>query len=143
MSTKFKLNNQVHFGEVLYFTCLAMEGELPRPDKVPDKVDPDHNWEFVDVALIRLFSVPDHELLTISHHTVPSCLALQDIWVISIKDVLSVVGMIPHMPQLPSGVTEAHFFILEKPGLDVSRLGIQHDDAEDNDEDEAGNGAVE
>lgn len=32
------------------------------------------------------------------------------------------VAMIPHTPRLPSGVTEARFFMMEKPGLDISPL---------------------
>jgi len=140
ISAKFKLDDQVRFGEVLYFTRLAVQGELPPPDEV----DADRNWQFVDVALIQLFSAPDHALLTISHHTVSSCLALQDIRAVSIRDILSVVRMIPHTPRLPSGVTEARFFVLEKPGLDVSQLGIQHNNVDnDNDDQAIDNGAVE
>ncbi|KIJ57914.1 hypothetical protein HYDPIDRAFT_184253 [Hydnomerulius pinastri MD-312] len=76
------------------------------------------NWRFADVALIKLFSAADQELLALSHKTVPSCIALQDIRVIQIKNILSVVAIIPHTPRLPSGVMQDRFFVVEKPGLD-------------------------
>lgn len=45
---------------------------------------------------------------------------------VDVKQIQSVVAMIPHKPMLPSGVMEEEdrFFMLEKPGLDISNVGI-------------------
>ncbi|KAF9219884.1 hypothetical protein BS17DRAFT_716393 [Gyrodon lividus] len=51
---------------------------------------------------------------------------LNEIQVIDIKAIISVVGMIPHTPHLPSGVTEDHFFLLERPGLDLTHFAVPH-----------------
>lgn len=74
------------------------------------------------MAIICLYSLPDEDLLQISSQTVVSCSRLADICVVDVKQILSVVAMIPHTPRLPSGVTEARFFMMEKPGLDISPL---------------------
>jgi hypothetical protein len=44
-----------------------------------------------------------------------------DLWVIDAKLILSVVAMVPH--NLFPGETLEHYFVVEKPGLDVARLG--------------------
>ena len=55
--------------------------------------------------------------------------------IINMKTIKSVVAMIPHKIVLVSGVEEERFFILEKPGLDVSDLVAPynpgHDDTDD------------
>ncbi|KAG2341727.1 hypothetical protein BDR05DRAFT_887771, partial [Suillus weaverae] len=61
-----------------------------------------------------------------------------------IKYILGVVGMVPHKPTLPSGVTEDCYFMVEKPGLDIATFGILYeghaaqDDQLDEQEAEAG-----
>ncbi|KAF9226184.1 hypothetical protein BS17DRAFT_697841, partial [Gyrodon lividus] len=122
---------QIYFGEALYYTCLAIEADLLNRNEA----DPDSNWHFADIVLVKLFSVPDQQLLDLSHNTLPSCQALQETRLIQIKDILSVVAMIPHMPCLPSGVTQECFFTMEKPGLDVSHFGIRGE-REDGDDDD-------
>ncbi|KAG1839882.1 hypothetical protein DFJ58DRAFT_718471 [Suillus subalutaceus] len=91
-NVKIKYHGEVRFGEVLYFTRLSM------------------------------YSHPDDDLLQLSSHTVTSCSRLEDICVISIKQILSVVAMIPHKPILPSG-----------PGLDLSSIGIANVPPDDKD----------
>ncbi|KAG2050113.1 hypothetical protein BDR06DRAFT_984131 [Suillus hirtellus] len=68
--------------------------------------DEDHDWCWHDVALIQI-----------------------------IKQILSVIAMIPHKPILPSGVMdeEGQFFMLEKPGLDLSSVGITNVPPDDED----------
>ncbi|KAG2082732.1 uncharacterized protein F5147DRAFT_748992 [Suillus discolor] len=83
----------------------------------------DADWRFADVAIIQLYSLPDDTLLQLSSQTVASCSHLDDLCVVPVKKIISVVAMIPHMPKLPSGVIEECFFMLEKPGLQISNLG--------------------
>jgi len=43
---------------------------------------------------------------------------------IGVKDIDSVVAMIPHKPEIPDEpVVEQRFFVVEKPGLDVAHMG--------------------
>ncbi|KIK80211.1 hypothetical protein PAXRUDRAFT_69977, partial [Paxillus rubicundulus Ve08.2h10] len=58
---------------------------------------------FANVALVQLLSPPDNALLKNSCMTVPMCQATQEVCVINIKDIVSVVGMVPHSPHLPFG----------------------------------------
>ncbi|KAF8121390.1 hypothetical protein EV363DRAFT_1186300, partial [Boletus edulis] len=89
---KFKMDRQISFGEVLYYTRLAVN-------------DPEaaQAFYFLNVALVRLFSPPDNQLLNMSYSVVASCQATQEIRVINVKDICSVVGMIPHSITLAGG----------------------------------------
>ncbi|KAG1747771.1 uncharacterized protein EDB91DRAFT_1011614, partial [Suillus paluster] len=99
--------------EVLYFTQLPVEAGIDDNDN--------QIWVWKDVAVISMFSLPDNDLLELSCHTVSSCrLEDDDVCVIDIKSILGVVGMVPHKPTLPSGVTEDRYFMVEKPGLDIA-----------------------
>lgn len=53
----------------------------------------------------------------------------------NIKKIRSVVGMVPHTPTLPSGISEGRFFLVERPSLDVSDLGVPYPGYEDYDVD--------
>ncbi|KAG1841459.1 hypothetical protein C8R48DRAFT_620208, partial [Suillus tomentosus] len=117
-----RLDGQIHYGEVIYFTRLANLGA-------------DDEWQYTNVAVLELFSPPDEELLELSSGTVVSCIQLDEIIVTDVKNIASVVAMIPHKPTLPSGVTEDRFFMLEKPGLDISTLGVRDDGHEEDQED--------
>ncbi|KAG2065756.1 hypothetical protein BDR04DRAFT_1121638 [Suillus decipiens] len=66
-----------------------------------------HVVQCEDVAIICLYSHPDEDLLQLSSQTVVYCSQLEDIYVIDVKQILSMVAIIPHTPRLPSGVTEA------------------------------------
>lgn len=89
----------------------------------------------MDVVLLQLYSHPDEALLEVSSQTVVSCIQLNEFTVTHVKNIASVVAMIPHKPTLPSGVTEDRFFMLEKPGLDISTLGVRDDENEEDQED--------
>ncbi|KAG0693975.1 hypothetical protein DFH29DRAFT_815817 [Suillus ampliporus] len=119
---KLKYRGQERYGEVLYFTQLAVEADL---------LD-DADWRFADIAVIQLYSLPDNALLELSSHTVASCSRLDDICIVPVKKIISVIAMIPHKLKLPSGIIEERFFLLEKPGLQISNLGINHVDEDDN-----------
>ncbi|KAG1847253.1 hypothetical protein C8R48DRAFT_615779 [Suillus tomentosus] len=124
-NVQLKYNGQERYGKVLYFTRLAVEADI---------LD-DADWRFADVAIIQLYSLPDDALFQLSSHTVASCSPLDDVCVVPVKKIISVVAMIPHTPKLPSGVIEDRFFMLQKPGLQISNLGINHVDEDDNDND--------
>jgi hypothetical protein len=108
-----------------------------------DDPDVDEDWQFVDVAIIRMYSLPDEALLQLSSQTVASCIHPNEVVVVNIKNIVSVVAMIPHRPMLPSGVVEDRFFMLEKPGLEISMLGIPDNGYQDDDDNDAGNADVE
>jgi hypothetical protein len=75
------------------------------------------------LALVSLYSLPHNELFENSHHTLLSCVYEGDahLHVIDIKSIMSVVAMVPHHP-FP-GDDQDRYFVVEKPGLDVARLG--------------------
>jgi hypothetical protein len=127
------INRQTRFAEVLYYTRLA----VAEPDA--DDADDDAGYHFIDIAVVQMYSPPDEQLLRLSSHTVVSCALLDEVSVVNVKTIMSVVAMIPHEPRLPSGITEDRFFMLEKPGLDIANFGIPYhenlgDDAEDVDD---------
>jgi hypothetical protein len=74
-------------------------------------------------ALVSVWSDPDMDLLRESSETVYSCRYRGDacLRVIDVKTITSVVAMIPMTPRDADSST--HFFLLEKPGLEIQRLG--------------------
>lgn len=119
---KFTYNGQERFGEVQYFTRLAMNAMTEGTSEA---------WQFEDIALIRLYSLPDEALLKISSHTLISSKLLDELVVVHVKSLKSVVGMIPHRLRHPS---EDRFFLMEKPGLDILQLGIPYSVYQDDDD---------
>ena len=79
----------------------------------------------------------DEALLKDSSHTFVSSKLSGEFVVICIKSIKSIIGMIPHCLKRPSGTTEDCFFLLEKPGLDVSQLGISYNVYQDEDDQDA------
>ncbi|KAG1905035.1 uncharacterized protein F5891DRAFT_922696, partial [Suillus fuscotomentosus] len=112
-NVKLLINRQIRFAEVLYYTRLA----VAEPDT--DDVDDNASYHFIDIAVVQMYSPPDDPLLRLSSQTVVSCTLLDEVSVVNVKEIMSVVAMIPHEPRLPSGITEDRFFMLEKPGLDI------------------------
>ncbi|KAG1759504.1 hypothetical protein EDD22DRAFT_782429, partial [Suillus occidentalis] len=78
------------------------------------------------VAVIQMYSAPDKSLLYLSLQTVVSCTCLESIAVVNVKQIISVIAMLPHKLTLPSGVTKNHFFMLENPSLDISNLRVPY-----------------
>lgn len=120
---QLKYQGEVWFGEVLYFTRLSVDAGIN------DGCD----WCWHNVALMQMYFHPDNDLLWLSSHTVTSCTHLEDIYIIDVKEILSIVAMIPYKPILPSGVVceEGQLFMLEKPGLDLLSVGIMNFPADD------------
>lgn len=90
------------FAEVeFYFELSTMEGD-------------------VTVALVSFYSSPSQQLLDESYNTLISCTSLGDagLKVIPVKSITAVIAMVPHAP---FGVER--YFVVEKPGLDVTTLG--------------------
>ena len=110
-----------------------------------DDSDDDNEWHFKNVAVVQMYSMPHKELLKLSSQTLVSCTLLDDILTIDVKNIVTVIAMIPHEPTLPSGVAERRFFMMERPGLEISNLGVPYpgfdagggDKAEDDDDDGA------
>ena len=65
----------------------------------------------------------DLELLQDSFDMVYSCVYMgqMDLQVIEVKTIISVVAMVPMTPC--DGDRSSWFFLLEKPGLEITRLG--------------------
>lgn len=96
------------------------------PVEVNDN-DDNQIWTWKDAAVILMFLLPDKDLLDLSCHTVSSCQHEEDnIWVIDLKSILSVFGMVPHEPTLPSGIVGNCHFMVEKPGLDIATFGVPY-----------------
>ncbi|KAG1832614.1 hypothetical protein DFJ58DRAFT_671041 [Suillus subalutaceus] len=138
-NVKIKLNNKIQFTEVLYYTQLPVNVAGQNADNSDD----DNEWHFENVAVVQMYSMPHKELLKLSSQTLISCTLLDDILAIDVKNIVSVIAMVPHEPTLPSGVTESRFFMMEWPGLEISNLGVPYsgfdigggDELEDDDND--------
>ena len=76
--------------------------------------------------LICIYSLLDDLLLKFSSHTLTSSNFSAEFVVMCVKSIKSVVGMIPHCLTHPAGAVEDCFFFMEKPGLDISQLGIPY-----------------
>ena len=79
------------------------------------------NEEDIALALVSLYSNLDSRLLSLSVNTLWSCkyqgdMALQ---FINVKTIQAVVSMVPHTPVIQGQPAEEHFFLMEKPGLDI------------------------
>jgi hypothetical protein len=71
-----------------------------------------------------MYSEPSLDLLVASHGTFVSCQYFGDdaLVVIDVSCIESVVAMVPHVP--PHSIdSELHFFLVERPGLDIANLG--------------------
>ena len=90
---------------------------------------------FNNVAVMKLYSEPDSHLVRESSQVLAALMLLNSIKIIDVKTIKGVVAMILHKIVLASGVEEERFFMLEKPGLDVSDLTVPynpgHDDTDD------------
>ncbi|KAF9463097.1 hypothetical protein BDZ94DRAFT_637947, partial [Collybia nuda] len=86
------------------------------------------------LAVISVFSPPNHDLLHQSFQTVYAChyQGVDALLVIDIKQIESVVSMIPYFKVTPDGeleIPETEHFLMEKIGLDItSLLGKEEDD---------------
>ncbi|KZT27826.1 hypothetical protein NEOLEDRAFT_1059676 [Neolentinus lepideus HHB14362 ss-1] len=104
-NVKLHFQGSVRFAEVLYYLILTVN-------------DVDHY-----VAVVCLYSLPDPRLLAESHQTFLSCTHLGDDSpvIVDVKDIKSVVAMIPH-PAAVGNEPIKRWFVAEKPGLDISMM---------------------
>ncbi|KAG1759926.1 hypothetical protein EDD22DRAFT_955429 [Suillus occidentalis] len=131
-NVKLEINGMTGYGEVQYFTQLAIQNDVePGDDKDPEDFvhrlqGPQAAWQFRTVALVSLYSVPDKQLLELSHQTVWSCTNQDEVGlcVVDVTNIQAVITVIPHWPTLPSGATEHQVFVVEKTGLNVSYTGV-------------------
>ncbi len=81
--------------------------------------------------LVSVWSGPDTDLLEESSNTVYLCVyrGQVDLRVIDAKAITSVVAMVPMTPR--EGDRSAWFFLLEKPGLEITALGDVNTDITD------------
>ncbi|EGO03135.1 hypothetical protein SERLA73DRAFT_48218 [Serpula lacrymans var. lacrymans S7.3] len=121
-NVSFSYSGQLHFGEVQYFTQLAYHQQHPQDAG---------NYDFHNVAVIKMYSPPDNQLLDLSSQTVTACILTDQLVVSNVKDIKNVVAMILRRLRLPSGVEETRFCSMYQPGLDVADLGIPYNIYED------------
>ncbi|KIJ11400.1 hypothetical protein PAXINDRAFT_15704 [Paxillus involutus ATCC 200175] len=124
-NVKFLLDGSITFGEVQYFTRLS----VPAPQLGQNCC------EWIGITIIQPYSKPDYDLLALSSQVVALCKRLEELVGVSIEDICSVVGMVPHTPTLTSRLSEDLFFMIEKPGLDVLDLGVPYPGYDDYDVD--------
>jgi len=102
--------------------------------------DADENTEFANVALIRMYSAPDPELLQCSSHVVLALQLTDTISVIHIKQITGVIAMIPRWMALPSGVEQEMYCMMERPGYDIANWGVPYSMYRGADDDDADTG---
>ena len=99
------LGQPPEFAEVIYYFQIVI-GEIQKT-----------------VAMVSNYSSPHARLLALSHYTLWSCVYQGDasLKVIDVTSISAVVAMVPHQPFTEDPIP--HFFVVEKPGLDVASLG--------------------
>lgn len=122
---QFSLNGTLRCGEVQFFAQVALpargEGE----------------WAFQSIAVLRLYSEPHKKLLELSSQVVIASTLLDDLIVTDVKNIRSVVAMIPKKLTLPeTEIEEERFCMVERPGLDISDLGVPYSVYTDDDDDD-------
>lgn len=112
-----------------YFARLVTAAGDPA---VPDDLDvPDH-VQFIDVALVTLYSDPHAYLLEQSYGVLASCTKLggASLQVIEISTIQSVVAMIPHHPMVHGVAEDGRYFLAEKMGMEIARFDAENGDEE-------------
>jgi len=109
MLLKISKNQSTWFAEVSFYFQLP----ITRSGKVANET----------FALISAYSPPHPEILRKSYNTFWSCThgKCESMEVIPVKTILAVVSMIPH--KLFPNDPEQRYFLVEKPGLEVARMG--------------------
>ncbi|KAF9470601.1 hypothetical protein BDN70DRAFT_939565 [Pholiota conissans] len=115
-NVKYRSGDKLHIGEVYYYFRCRIHGQ--------EKV----------LAVVSKYSEPDSDLLAVSHGTFLSCQYSGDgaLVVIDVSCIESVVAMVPHNHTRPHSIpdTNLHFFLVERPGLDIWRLGGFQDESQ-------------
>ncbi|KAG8217046.1 hypothetical protein J3R82DRAFT_5037 [Butyriboletus roseoflavus] len=125
-NVKLLFQGSICVGEVQYYAQIPTDKE-------------GGNWSFQTIAIIKLFSPPDVELLKQSSQVLATSTLLNQLTIVNVESIQSVVAMIPHKLALLSHGEERVdcFCMVEKSGLDVSDLGVPYslDQEEDDNED--------
>ncbi len=106
ITRQFVLEGTHRFGEIyFYFRCRCDGKETT-------------------LAIISVYSQPNPILLTESHGSYASCQYFGDdnLVAVDVRCIESVIAMVPHSPPY-SNDHEHHFFLVERPGLDIINLG--------------------
>ncbi|EIW77607.1 hypothetical protein CONPUDRAFT_61883, partial [Coniophora puteana RWD-64-598 SS2] len=129
-NVKFLDGTKTRIGEVDHYTHLAYSTTDEQGNRIIHRDG---------VAIIRPYSDPDSDLLGLSYGGFVTCTLLpeSEIFAINVKQITSIVAMIPHHPTIPStNEEEERFFMFEKPGFDVTRFVDNDDFIDDEAEDE-------
>ncbi|KAJ3996740.1 hypothetical protein F5050DRAFT_1799474 [Lentinula boryana] len=117
-NVKLVHQRELRFAEVQYYFRLEIDEQ-----------------EVQDLAMVILYGKPDEELLRNSSSTLWTCMHGGNgaTMVISVKNVKSVVAMVPHSTSILGDGWKDRVFVVEKPGLDVVEMGgyLEDDDPED------------
>ncbi|KAI6096254.1 hypothetical protein EDD16DRAFT_1500648, partial [Pisolithus croceorrhizus] len=126
-NVKFMYAGQERLGEVQYFVRLTMDATAGDAEEA----------QFEDIAIIHLYTIPDKSLVQdLSHMFMVS--KLSDRFIVTyVKSIKSIVGMIPYHLRHPSGIIDDCFFLMEKPGLDISQLGESYNVYQEEDDQSA------
>lgn len=84
--------------------------------------------------MVSMYSEPNTLLFKESGGTVLACKYNEDstLIVIDVRAIISVVGMVPHSFSCLNSAEDWRF-VVEKPGLDIARLGGTYDNEEGGD----------
>jgi hypothetical protein len=89
-----------------------------------------HEEDEITLALVSLYSNLDPTLVSLSANTLWSCQYQGDMVLrfIDVKTIQAVVSIVPHTPVIQGQPAEEHFFLVEKPGLDITVMtGTEED----------------
>jgi hypothetical protein len=83
------------------------------------------NDEVKTLAIVTTFGPPDPWLFEASRTVLYSCKSLDDegLVVVDTREILSVISMVPHRPEIPGKAVEDRYFLHEKIGLEVAKMG--------------------
>ena len=111
----------------LQFSC---EGII-QIGKVQFYFQSNHTGEERAYVLVSLWTLPELEMLKESFDTVYLCVYTDQMYlcVIDVKTITSIVAMVQMTPH--NGDCSSQFFLLEKPGLEITHLGDVHEQASD------------
>ncbi|KIK26898.1 hypothetical protein PISMIDRAFT_94086 [Pisolithus microcarpus 441] len=130
-NVKFLHEGEIRCGEVQYFTRLAISNAPAQECQ--------QRFNFVDIAVVRMYSLPDRHLLCLSSQVMAAFSLLEDIKVIRVKCIEGVIAMIPRRIQTNSGSETTMYCMMERPGYNVSNLGIVYRVYENDDDGDEGN----
>ena len=129
-------NHTYRAAEVQYFTQLAIR--VNSEDASSQLPNAEEKWEFINAACVFLFTHFDADLNRLSYETVKACQFLGEpsIAFVHVKNIISIVGMIPHPFNRQASIGEhgQYYFVVDMSRLDGAYNRPEVDNL-DNDED--------